>query len=282
MIVMAQVIRPLFSLRTNFHYRLLTPISSIRPNPNPQKQKKKHLPYSTPPTSLDFQSRGLRTVEMPSPSDIQESSGSDSDLLDKKSRNQKKREARQTVKWGMELAEFSVPQIKRIVSVASLGQEVYNAIMLVKKFGPDVREGKRRQFNYIGRLLREAQPELLDALIQATKDGDQSKLQELSDAGASIVGDDEEEGEEIEPEEEEDGNHISVASRWFDGLIDKDSDITKEVYSIHSVEFDRQELRKLVRRLRSIQTEESESALNRAKKPLIRFLQSLAKQMEDE
>ncbi|KAK9151086.1 hypothetical protein Syun_009395 [Stephania yunnanensis] len=35
-------------------------------------------------------------------------------------------------------------------------------------------------------------------------------------------------------------DYIDTASRWFEGLINKDVGITKEVYSIHSVEFDRQ------------------------------------------
>lgn len=50
----------------------------------------------------------------PSDSDVEEeASGSDSDL--KKSRNQRKREARRAVDWGMQLAAFSTPQIKRIL-----------------------------------------------------------------------------------------------------------------------------------------------------------------------
>lgn len=36
------------------------------------------------------------------------------------------------------------------------------------------------------------------------------------------------------------GSHIDVATRWFEGLINKDIQITNEVYSISNVEFDRQ------------------------------------------
>lgn len=36
------------------------------------------------------------------------------------------------------------------------------------------------------------------------------------------------------------GSHIEVASRWVEGMINKDVDITNEVYSISDVEFDRQ------------------------------------------
>ncbi|KAL3733327.1 hypothetical protein ACJRO7_022800 [Eucalyptus globulus] len=219
-------------------------------------------------------------------------SESDSDSDGKKSRNQKKREARRAVRWGMELASFSNPQIKRILRVASPEQEVLDALMLAKRLGPDIREGKRRQFNYIGKLLRDVEPELMDALIEATKEGDHSRLQALS-VSAALVGGDDDEGEEDfeeehEEEEEESSEHASIASRWFDGLISKDNEITNEVYSIHTVDFDRQELRKLVRNVQSIQeqpaaTDENEReasiALLRAQKSLTRFLRNLARQL---
>ncbi|VVA14917.1 PREDICTED: UPF0307 [Prunus dulcis] len=144
----------------------------------------------------------------------------------------------------MDLSSFSTPQIKRILRVASLDQDVLDALILVKKFGPDVREGKRRQFNYIGKMLREVEPDLMDALIQATKDSDESKLQALSGPETLSIDDNEEqeEAEETDYEEEEEGSHIDVATRWFDGLINKDVQITNEVYSISNVEFDRQEI----------------------------------------
>ncbi|XP_058086150.1 uncharacterized protein LOC131233458 isoform X2 [Magnolia sinica] len=169
---------------------------------------------------------------------------SDDNLPNNKSRNEKKREARRAVRWGMELANFSPPQIKRILRVASLEREVFDALMLVKRLGPDVREGKRRQFNYIGRLLRKVQPELMDSLIQAWKDGDEKKLQNFS--GQEMWTIEEDEGAETEYDEGEEVSHgyVNVATRWFDGLVDRDSSITNEVYSIHNVEFDRQRKRK--------------------------------------
>ncbi|XP_059438805.1 uncharacterized protein LOC132171498 [Corylus avellana] len=233
--------------------------------------------------------RGLRTPNAPIPSDLEQRGGGGSDSDELKSRNQLKREARRAVRWAMELASFSTPQIKRILRLASLEQEVMEAIMLVKKFGPDVREGKRRQFNYIGKLLREVQPELMDGLIKATKDGDQSRLQALS--GSMVIGEHDEEAEETEYEEEEEevsDEYMNIAIRWFEGLISKDIKITNEIYSVRSVEFDRQELRKLVRRVHSIQerqitTEENEREVDEevmaARKSLTRFLLSIAKQM---
>ncbi|PPD68114.1 hypothetical protein GOBAR_DD35008 [Gossypium barbadense] len=114
--------------------------------------------------------RGTRLPNAPSTSDLRENEISDDSESDvKKSRNQKKREARRAVRWGMDLASFSTPQIKLILRASSLEQDVFDALMLVKRLGPDVREGKRRQFNYIGKLLREVEPELMEVLIQATK-----------------------------------------------------------------------------------------------------------------
>ncbi|KAF5195542.1 kinesin-like protein [Thalictrum thalictroides] len=160
-------------------------------------------------------------------------------------------------------------------------EEVFN-LCLARKCKTTTTEVYVNLLVKVCRLLREAQPELMDDLIQASKDGDQSKLQELSGTGACKIEEDEE--EETECEDEEESNIIAMASRWFDGLVDKDSDITNEVYSIHSVEFDRQELRKLVRRVHTIQsqqlTEENEAAMSGAKKSLVRFLLSIAKQTE--
>lgn len=186
----------------------------------------------------------------------------------------------------MDLAEFSSPQIERIIRAASLEREVFNALMLVKRLGHDVREGKRRQFSYIGRLLRAAEPELMDALIQASKDGDNDRLLALSGRETWPVEDHEEEHETDDDEVGE--QYTEIAARWFDGLIDKDPTVTNEVYSIHNVEFDRQELRKLVRQVQLIEeeslikesAEQSKATLARAKKPLVRYLRWLAKESE--
>ncbi|XP_010920175.1 uncharacterized protein [Elaeis guineensis] len=236
--------------------------------------------FSSSSSSSSPGSGGLRPLGPLVPGD--DDTDSDAPPADKKSRNELKREARRAVRWGMELSTFSPPQIKRVLRVASLDREVFDAVMLVKRLGPDVREGKRRQFNYIGRLLRKAQPDLMDALIQASKDGDNSRLLALSGQETWSIEDDEEEEETTYEEESE--NHIEIAARWFDGLVYKDPSITNEVYSVENVEFDRQELRKLVRRVQSIEglqvdenVAEYDAMLTEAKKPLIHFLRSLAK-----
>ncbi|KAK9160539.1 hypothetical protein Syun_006880 [Stephania yunnanensis] len=85
------------------------------------------------------------------------------------------------VKWGMDLVTFTAPKIKQILNP-----------VLVKRMGTDVREGRRRQFNYIGRLLREVEPDLRDALIQSMKKGDHIKLQTISNTDWIMENDDEE------------------------------------------------------------------------------------------
>jgi hypothetical protein len=78
--------------------------------------------------------RALRPAVRPLPSDA-EDTDDDPDagaVSFKKSRNELKREARRAVKWGMDLANFSPTQIKRILSAASLEREVFDALMLVK------------------------------------------------------------------------------------------------------------------------------------------------------
>ncbi|PIN00898.1 hypothetical protein CDL12_26599 [Handroanthus impetiginosus] len=241
---------------------------------------------------VNFSSRALKLRGVPMPSDVTESEDESSDSsTKKKSRNERKRDARRAVRWGMELASFSPNQIKRILRVADLDQEVFDAIMLVKRLGRDVREGKRRQFNYIGGLLREVEQELMDGLIQATKDGDQSKFQDLSGTETSAIDDDEVAVEEIaEEDEEEDSVDIAVITRWYDGLINKDIDITNEIYSLRDVEFDRQELRQLVRKVHSTLEREAsleengkpDAAAVNARRALTHFLQGLAKQLPAE
>jgi hypothetical protein len=113
--------------------------------------------------NVHHRTRGLRQPNSPIPSDLVQRGGGDSDLDGRKSRNELKREARRAVRWGMELASFSTPQIKRILRcprqsvlitklalytlfilriviskfyfncrLALLEQEVLEAIMLVK------------------------------------------------------------------------------------------------------------------------------------------------------
>ncbi|GKF23196.1 hypothetical protein Tco_0075518, partial [Tanacetum coccineum] len=100
--------------------------------------------------------------------------------------------------------------------------------MLVKRLGRDVREGKRRQFSYIGRLLRDVEPELIDGLIKATKDGDMQKFQEFLGSDKSDLAEVSEVEEESEDEDEGQGYGHShdIATKWFNGLVNKDADIT--------------------------------------------------------
>lgn len=294
---MAHLVKPLLNLPKWHHYLYLrasfvhliqqqSPLFSTNNLRQPP-------PSTSSPSALQqahFRSgAALKSRESQLPLDPSESE-SYSDGKIRKSRNEKKREARRAVRWAMDLAKFSPPQIRRILRVASPEQEVYDAVMLAKRLGPDVREGKRRQFSYIGRLLREVEPELMDSLIQATKDGDQTKFQSLSGSELSATEDVDEEVEETESEDdEEDSEDVTVlVDRWFDGLINKDVNISKEIYSLTEFDFDRQELRILVRKVQSIRekgsnSDEEEGKVNRdivrAERSLTRFLRDLVKQL---
>ncbi|XP_039170790.1 uncharacterized protein LOC104456664 isoform X2 [Eucalyptus grandis] len=169
---------------------------------------------------------------------------------------------------------------------------------LSQRLGPDVREGKRRQFNFIGKLLREVEPELVDAITEATKNSDHSRLQALSVSKVWFGKDDDEGEEDLSKNKRrrylvltlslkkiciayrclECSENASIASSWFDGLISKDIQIANEVFSNHTIDFDQQELRKLVRSVQSTQEQPAENereasiALLRAQKSPARFL----------
>ncbi|KAF3531988.1 hypothetical protein DY000_02038146 [Brassica cretica] len=303
---MAQLIRPIRQLSPQCHHRLrnLRHLFSKKLPLNP--------PSSTPtllllsPSFSTARSPPRRRLRRPAPPEAlappnliaEEDGGSDeSESESSRSRNQRKRDARRAVRWGMELASFSSDQIKRVMRAASLGEEVYDALMLAKRLGADVREGKRRHFNYIGKLLREVEPDLMDTLINATNQGDLTRIQALiasakdgaDDAGVSDFIDSETESEDEGESSEE---YVAIAARWFDGLISQNVELTKEVYSLQSVDFDRQELRKLVRKVQLVHEQrkdvtpekqkEVDAALVTAEKSLNRFLHSMAKQMQSE
>ncbi|KAL1222544.1 hypothetical protein V5N11_018915 [Cardamine amara subsp. amara] len=299
---MAQLIRPIRQLspQCNHHFRNLRHLFSKK-LPQPPSSIPTLLLYSSFSTARSPPRRRGRPAppEALAPTVIAEedgdSDGSESDSL--KSRNQRKRDARRAVRWGMELASFSGDQVKRIMRAASLGEEVYDALMLAKRLGPDVREGKRRHFNYIGKLLREVEPDLMDTLIHATRQGDHTTLQALissakddaDDAVDSSVDDTETESEDEEENSEE---YMAIAARWFDGLVSQNVELTNEVYSLQSVDFDRQELRKLVRKVQLVNEQrkgiaeekqkEADAPLLTAEKSLSQFLRSMAKQMQSE
>lgn len=293
---MAHIVRPLVQLNRWHRFYSSSPTLHNLINSNSPVNIHHHSFITGTPShhrGVHFRPRGLR---LPYGSvESSEVAGTTDNDSDKKSRNEKKREARRAVRWATDLAAFSPAQIKRILRVASLETEaffeteVYDALMLVKRLGRDVREGKRRQFSYIGRLIREVQPDLMDGLIQASKDGDMSKFQSLYGSEVVFSKDDVEEESESDDEVEIPEDCINTTNRWFDGLINRDMDVSNEIYSVRTVEFDRQELRKLVREVYTLQdevpSEEAEGEdkdLLAAKKSLARFLRDISKQLPSE
>lgn len=128
---MAQLILRLRQWPPTFHhhhFRFLSPLDHLHlylPShtvPLPQETGCNRQPYATTVPSarrnIHYGSRGLRLPNASGPYELgssDSSSDSDNDPFSRKSRNQKKREARRAVQWGMDLASFSNPQIKRIL-----------------------------------------------------------------------------------------------------------------------------------------------------------------------
>ncbi|KAM7252094.1 hypothetical protein ACFE04_023977 [Oxalis oulophora] len=290
---MARLLRPFRQWPTLQHHRCISPsLTSLTSSTSITSAATWHhhnsLSYSSSSHHHPRGNEQPRALKLPntsttarSNSDDETDSDSDNENNGRRSRNEKKRLAKRAVRWGMELAVFSTPQIKRILKAASLEREVYEAIMLVKRLRPDVREGKRRQFSYIGKLLRDVEPEVMDPLIQATKDGDHDTLKALAGVEEIAVLEDDDDDDDDSEEDLGSSEYIDVATRWVDGMINKDSEITKEVYAVNALHFDRQELRKLVREVHAV-NEEDERAMKRVKKPLTRFLCNLAKQISTE
>ncbi|BBN08634.1 hypothetical protein Mp_4g13110 [Marchantia polymorpha subsp. ruderalis] len=228
---------------------------------------------------------------------------------EKPGRNVLKKQSARAKEWGRELAALSPAQLRQACKWAGLDEDVYDAVMLVKNLGSSsrVKHGRRRQYNYIGGLLRDADAETMESVLKATKDGDveglvfiPSKLPEEVDAEAGW----DEESEEEEEESEEDDAALEEAKSWVQGMVAGVRAVEDEVYSIYDVEFDRQELRKLVREARTFETEASaasgdageaeggvevskeelsalKSKSERAERKLLQFLLKIVKERRD-
>ncbi|KAJ6938362.1 hypothetical protein NC651_004939 [Populus alba x Populus x berolinensis] len=196
--------------------------------------------------SAHFRSRGPEKT-----SDFgQGGNASDSDSESYKSRKQKKREARLAVRCGMELASFSPPQIKRIIKVASLEKDVFDALI-----DQDRMCGKESGGNII---------------ISKMVIGVGCSLQGFSGLEEKIIGDGNEESGESEYDvEEEAWGHTIYALRSIDL-----TELHKHVRRMHEV----QERKGVAEEIE----QELETAITAAKKSLARFLHGLDKQMPSE
>ncbi|KAL2631950.1 hypothetical protein R1flu_016636 [Riccia fluitans] len=165
------------------------------------------------------------------------------------SRNASKKQSARAREWGRELATLSPAQLRQACKWASLDEDVHDAVMLVKNLGTSqkVKHGRRRQYNYIGGLLRDVDPEIMESVLKATKDGDVEGLVFVPSNEPDFLDDEFEEEVEDEEAQLQDDVTLQLAETWRNGLVVKDRAVEDEVYSIYDVDFDRQELRKLVR-----------------------------------
>ncbi|KAG8488909.1 hypothetical protein CXB51_016857 [Gossypium anomalum] len=139
----------------------------------------------------------------------------------------------------MDLASFSIPQIKHILKASSLEQDVFDALMLVKYFaGKYVIVDKGLMFERENEGRSIILPELMETLIQATKVGDQKTLQALAGSKTQIIEEDDDDDDQFEYSAIQE--FVNTTNRLFYGLITKDIQITNEVFSVSSVDFDRQ------------------------------------------
>ncbi|KAL3689855.1 hypothetical protein R1sor_016164 [Riccia sorocarpa] len=218
-------------------------------------------------------------------------------------RNASKKQSAKARVWGRELATLSPSQLRQACKWASLEEDVYDAVMLVKDLGTShkVKHGRRRQYNYIGGLLRDVDPETMESVLKAIKDGDVEGLVFVPSGQPDDV--DAELEVEVEDEEAKENGTLQQAETWCNGLVAGDRAIEDEVYSIYDVDFDRQELRKMVREVRKYEgksaitsgSEEAEvgqapseaeistkrTKRERAEKTLLYFLLKLVKERRD-
>jgi hypothetical protein len=116
------------------------------------------------------------------------------------------------------------------------------ALSMWQALSPKARNGKRRQFNYIGGLLRDVDPVLMDLVLKAGKGGDPPSTFDSSPVN---------EPNELDFSDEtipakitqEDMAVQKAAGRWLEGLLSGDEVVTHEVFSYSGdVYLDRQVL----------------------------------------
>ena len=154
-----------------------------------------------------------------------------------KSKSQIKREMLALQALGERLAELGVDRIKRI----EMPPELRDALLEAKTIRTG--EARRRQLQYIGALMREADPEPIEKALEAIEKGDrQSELR------------------------------FQELERWRDQLAEGNDDLIGEILG-RFPEADRQTLRQLVLNARK---EREGQTTPKASRALFRFLRGLS------
>lgn len=91
----------------------------------------------------------------------------DNEELRKKSKQQQKREAEAVQALGKTIVELPVAQFKLILDKLELPEKLQDAMVQCR--GMKAREARRRQLQYIGKLMRDVEPEPIERLLTQLK-----------------------------------------------------------------------------------------------------------------
>jgi len=128
-----------------------------------------------------------------------------------KSRSQVKREMTALQKLGARLMALPEPRLRGL----GLSEELLTAVLLARRISNN--EGKRRQVQYIGRLMRETDTEAIEALFKEMDDGsaaENARFQRLESWRDRLVEGDEQVLDEIRAEiPAVDAQHVRTLAR---------------------------------------------------------------------
>lgn len=160
------------------------------------------------------------------------------EILYEKSKTQFKREATALQKLGQQLTEMSEENLRQL----SLPDELLDAILMAKKIHQ--RGGHKRQLQYIGKIMRKIDVELIEKSIL-----------------------------NIRQQHKRETNRFHQLESWRDQLIENAPGILEELIGLFP-DLDRQHLRQLVR---NAQDEEKKQKPPKSSRAIFKYLQALDK-----
>ncbi|KAH9550871.1 hypothetical protein CY35_10G094200 [Sphagnum magellanicum] len=170
---------------------------------------------------------------------------------DKETRGESETKALRAQDWAVQLASLSPSQLHLAKRWARLSNEVFEAIMLVKSLSIKARNTRQRQIHYIGCLLHDMDPVMMDLVLKACKGCDPSEPTALEPNGLAPnparLSEAEISDLKYLQRIERDKDAQMTAKCWIEGLLAGDESVTHELFS-YSGEFyfDQQKLKKLI------------------------------------